>query len=40
MLVFQGTWINFLFIEIFFDRVAGFVKVRPLFPTASQGCRV
>jgi hypothetical protein len=40
MLVFQGTWINFLFIEIFFDRVAGFAKVRPLFPTASQGCRV
>jgi hypothetical protein len=38
---FHKQWflINFLFNEIFFDRVVDFAKVRPLFPTASQGCR-
>jgi hypothetical protein len=40
ILYFSGVWRNFLFIEIFFDRVIGFAKVRPLFPTARQGCRV
>jgi hypothetical protein len=25
--------------EFFFDRGVGFVTVRPLFPTATQGCR-
>jgi hypothetical protein len=36
---FRGICSILLFIEIFFDRVVGFVNVRPLFPTARQGCR-
>jgi hypothetical protein len=39
-LYFQGIRINCLFIEIFFDRLTGFAKVTPLFPTTSQGRRV
>ncbi len=33
---FRGILLSF---EFFFDRVTGFAKVRPLFPTTSQGCR-
>jgi hypothetical protein len=38
-LFFQGILIIFLFIEIFFDTLANFVTVPPLFPTSSQGRR-
>jgi protease IV len=31
---------KFSFHRVFFDRVVGFAKVRPLFPTACQGYRV